>query len=46
MVGGDREKIIVNMEGFEKDIKSYTVLLDLNNDLEPTLLWSDKQRRE
>lgn len=46
VVGGDREKIIVNMEGFEKDIKSYTVLLDLNNDLEPTLLWSDKQRRE
>lgn len=42
-VGGDSEKIIVNMIGMEKDTKTYTVLLDLNNDLEPTLLWSDEQ---
>ena len=43
VVGGDREKIIVNMIGMEKDTKTYTILLDLNNNLKPTLLWNDEQ---
>lgn len=39
-IGGDTEKLIINI-GFWKDtgMTEYTVLLDLQNNLQPTVLW-------
>ena len=42
LIGGDREKLIVNvMQLLEGQKESYMVLLDLSNDLEPTVLWGN-----
>lgn len=41
VVGGDANKMIINLIGFNNDRKSYTILFDLNNDMKPTLLWND-----
>lgn len=38
IVGGDSEKLIIELSNFE-DKESYVILLDLNNNLAPTLLW-------
>lgn len=45
MIGGDREKIIVNIEGRDYDAEkrpSHVILLDLRNNLKPTVLWSSE----
>ena len=38
LVGGDSDKLIIELSNFSEG-ESYVILLDLNNDLEPTLLW-------
>lgn len=41
LVGGDRDKLILNLQNHaEGGLFDYTILLDLNNDLMPTILWS------
>ncbi len=46
VVGGDREKIIVNIEANSSGTAkrpNYTILLDLRNNLKPTVLWSSER---
>lgn len=38
LVGGDSDKLIIGLSNFSEG-ESYVILLDLNNNLEPTLLW-------
>lgn len=38
IVGGDSDKLIIELSNFEAE-ESYVILLDLHNNLEPTLLW-------
>lgn len=38
LVGGDSDKLIIELAKFSEG-ESYVLLLDLNNNLEPTLLW-------
>ncbi len=45
MIGGDTEKIILNIEAPASDTEkrpNYTILLDLRNNLKPTILWSSE----
>ena len=44
-VGGDREKLILDLIGLSQDGKmiSYTVMLDLTDNLKPTVLWSEER---
>lgn len=40
IVGGDSDKLIIELTDLDsRDMESYMILLDLNNNLEPTLLW-------
>lgn len=41
-VGGDAEKLILNISTTSSSRSSYTVLLDLRNNLKPTILWSSE----
>lgn len=41
IIGGDTNKIIVIIEGMKVD-GDYTIMLDLNNNLKPTILWSNQ----
>ena len=47
LVGGDKDKLIINLQNFVADgIKvifavDYTIMLDLNDNLKPTILWSN-----
>lgn len=41
IVGGDKEKIIVDLY-VDRSRNYYTILLDIRNGLEPTLLWSGR----
>ena len=43
IVGGDRKKLILNLSSLPQDgrMTSYTVMLDLTDNLKPTVLWSD-----
>ena len=45
IVGGDREKLILNLNSLPQDgrMTSYTVMLDLTDNLKPTVLWSDME---
>lgn len=38
-VGGDHEKLIFELGNMDDPDEEYTILLDLSNDLEPTILW-------
>ena len=40
-IGGDREKLVVNLLDFLAG-ESSTILLDLTDNLKPTVLWSDE----
>lgn len=41
VVGGDADKIILNLQNFvENGMVDYTVMLDLHDNLKPTILWS------
>ena len=43
VVGGDAEKIILNLQDFSSSqFANYTVMLDLKNHLKPTVLWSSQ----
>lgn len=42
IIGGDTNKIILNIEGIKADC-DYTIMLDLNNNLKPTILWSNQE---
>ena len=42
LIGGDTNKIILVIEGMMID-GDYTILLDLNNNLKPTILWSEQR---
>ena len=42
IIGGDTNKIILNIEGMKVD-GDYTIMLDLNNNLKPTILWSNQR---
>ena len=43
IVGGDGEKLIVNLHSFsEQGITSYMLSLDLRDNLKPTVLWSNE----
>ena len=43
-VGGDREKLILNLNSLPQDglMTNYVVMLDLTDNLKPTVLWRDK----
>lgn len=42
IIGGDTNKIIVIIEGMKVD-GDYTIMLDLTNNLKPTILWSNQE---
>lgn len=43
VIGGDEEKIIVNLQNFtETGLTDYTVMLDVTNNMKPTVLWSSQ----
>ena len=43
IVGGDREKLILNLNNFlQSGMTNYMVMLDLTDNLKPTVLWSDE----
>ena len=44
IVGGDREKLILNLNSLPQagEMTNYMVMLDLTDNLKPTVLWSDK----
>ena len=44
IVGGDREKLILNLNSLPQagEMTNYVVMLDLTDNLKPTVLWSDK----
>lgn len=42
VVGGDKDKMILNLQNFtESGMVDYTVMLDMNDNLTPTILWSN-----
>ena len=41
LIGGDRDKIIINIHA--EKFGAYMLLLDLNNNLRPTILWSNQE---
>ena len=44
VVGGDTEKIVVNLSEFtNKGIVDYTVMLDLKDNMKATILWSSEE---
>ncbi len=44
IIGGDTEKIILNLQNFTgTGLSDYTILLDLKENLKPTILWSTQQ---
>ena len=43
IVGGDRQKLILNLSSWaQSEMTNYMVMLDLTDNLKPTVLWSDK----
>ncbi len=43
-IGGDADKIILNLQNItQNEMVDYTVMLDLNNNLEATVLWSNQR---
>ena len=43
IVGGDRETLILNLNNFlQSGMTNYMVMLDLTDNLKPTVLWSDE----
>ena len=44
IVGGDREKLILNLNSLPQDglMTNYVVMLDLTDNLKPTVLWSEE----
>ena len=44
VVGGDREKLILNLQNFaETGFVDYTIMLDVTDNLKPTILWSSQR---
>lgn len=44
LIGGDNEKLILNLQNFtETGLIDYTIMLDLKENLKPTILWSTQQ---
>lgn len=44
VIGGDAEKIIVNLQNFTgTGLVDYTIMLDVTNNMKPTLLWSSQR---
>lgn len=44
LIGGDADKLIINLSTYtDMGMVDYTLLLDLNCDLAPTILWSSQQ---
>ncbi len=44
LIGGDSEKLILNLQSFsEQGLFDYTVLLDIHNNMKPTILWSSQK---
>lgn len=43
LIGGDRDKLIMNLSGFANLKTDYVLMLDLNNNLRPTILWSNQE---
>ena len=41
VVGGDKDKVIINLIGLINERKIYTILFDLKNDMKSTVLWTD-----
>lgn len=43
VVGGDSDKLILNLQGFTgTGLVDYTIMLDVTNNMKPTLLWSSQ----
>lgn len=42
VIGGDQDKLILNLQDFSdmSDAKDYTIMVDLNNNMKATILWS------
>ena len=44
IIGGDTDKLILNLQNFTgTGLSDYTIMLDLNENLKPTILWSTQQ---
>ena len=44
LIGGDNEKLILNLQSYsEQGLLDYTVSLDIQNDMKPTVLWSSQK---
>ena len=41
LVGGDSQKLIINVSTYVENMVDYTLMLDLTDNLKPTVLWSD-----
>ena len=41
LVGGDSQKLIIHLNAFQESGGDYTLMLDLTDNLKPTVLWSD-----
>ena len=41
LVGGDSQKLIIHLNAFQEGMVDYTLMLDLTDNLKPTVLWSD-----
>ena len=43
LVGGDSQKLIIHLTAFQESGGDYTLMLDLTDNLKPTVLWSDME---
>lgn len=44
VIGGDSDKLILNLQNFtETGLVDYTIMLDVTNNMKPTLLWSSQR---
>lgn len=44
LIGGDTQKLILNLQNFSKaGLTDYTIMLELESYLKPTILWSNQQ---
>ena len=42
LVGGDSQKLIINVSTYMENMVDYTLMLDLTDNLKPTVLWSNE----
>ena len=42
LVGGDSQKLIINVSTYVENMVDYTLMLDLTDNLKPTVLWSNE----